>query len=301
MRIVVGASMALAMKRLASTAPPSARRTAVARPLRTTTSLTSAPVMTEPPHTSITRASASVKLAEPPTGSVNSMTLAKMSGKTIPAPGTLSVVMTCMYEVNSVRMRSSSKCLRTTLNSDGEHLLLAAAERGTGMIDALGELRKFLEHLVEVPALIRSALFRRSLQAGEHAGRQQQVLAHAERAENPPALRHDRNAILRNRVGRLSAQRAPAIDDIAGAWRRKPGNRTDQCRLAHAVAAEDGRDAPLAQGEADALQDVAVPIVGVNLGNREQGFRHGRNTRRGPRDWPARPRAYLLPSPARGS
>src|SRR5262245_28661979 len=55
MRIVVGASMALAMKRLASTAPPSARRTAVARPLRTTTSLTSAPVMTEPPLTSITR------------------------------------------------------------------------------------------------------------------------------------------------------------------------------------------------------------------------------------------------------
>src|SRR5262249_22612248 len=78
MRIVVGASMALAMKRLPSTTPPSARRTAVARPFRTTTSLTSAPVMTEPPHTSITRASASVKLAEPPTGSVNSMTLAKM-------------------------------------------------------------------------------------------------------------------------------------------------------------------------------------------------------------------------------
>src|SRR5262249_39754690 len=122
---------------------------------------------------------------------------------------------------------------------DGEHLLLAAAERATGMIDALGELRKFFEHLVEVPVLIRSALFRRSLQAGEHAGRQQQVLAHAERTENPPALRHDRNAILRNRVGRLSAQRAPAIDDIAGAWRRKPSNRTDQCRLAHAVAAED--------------------------------------------------------------
>jgi hypothetical protein len=52
--------------------------------------------MTEPPQASITRASAPVKLAEPPTGSVNSMTLAKMSGKTIPAPGTLSVVITCM-------------------------------------------------------------------------------------------------------------------------------------------------------------------------------------------------------------
>src|SRR5262249_6654606 len=85
MRIVVGASMALAMNRLPSTAPPSARRTAAARPLRTTISLTSAEVMTEPPHTSSTRASASGKLAEPPTGSVNSMTLAKMSGKTIPA------------------------------------------------------------------------------------------------------------------------------------------------------------------------------------------------------------------------
>src|SRR5262249_19211121 len=41
--MVVGASMALAMKRLPSTAPPSSRRTPVARPFRTTISLTSAP------------------------------------------------------------------------------------------------------------------------------------------------------------------------------------------------------------------------------------------------------------------
>src|SRR5262249_25693119 len=63
--MVVGASMALAMKRRPSTAPPSARRPPAARPLRTTISLTSAPLMTEPPHASITRASASVKLAAP--------------------------------------------------------------------------------------------------------------------------------------------------------------------------------------------------------------------------------------------
>ena len=31
-------------------------------------------------------------------------------------PLTFSVVMTCMYDVNKVRMRSSTKCLRTTLN-----------------------------------------------------------------------------------------------------------------------------------------------------------------------------------------
>ena len=94
--MVAGASIALAMKRPASTVPPSARRTPAARPLRTTISLTSALVMTEPPHAVITRVSASVKLAAPPTGSVNSVTLAKMSGNTMPAPGTLSVVMTCM-------------------------------------------------------------------------------------------------------------------------------------------------------------------------------------------------------------
>ena len=49
-----------------------------------------------PPHATITRRSASVKLADPPTGRVNSITLAKISGNTMPAPGTLSVVMTCM-------------------------------------------------------------------------------------------------------------------------------------------------------------------------------------------------------------
>ena len=52
--------------------------------------------MTAPPHASISRRSASVKLADPPTGKVNSITLAKISGNTMPAPGTLSVVMTCM-------------------------------------------------------------------------------------------------------------------------------------------------------------------------------------------------------------
>ena len=41
--------------------------------------------------------------------------------------------------------------------ADRQHLLLAAAERAARMVDPLGELRKLLQHLVEVPALCRSA------------------------------------------------------------------------------------------------------------------------------------------------
>ena len=77
--------------------------------------------------------------------------------------------------------------------SDRQHLLLAAAERTARMVDALAELREFLDDLVEIPALA-GPLPRPLLGAREHARRQQQVLAHAERAENAPSLRDDRNA-----------------------------------------------------------------------------------------------------------
>ena len=75
---------------------PVASRTPLARPLATMISFTSESIITPPPAAVTMRASACGRLAAPPTGRVNSITLEKIAGNTIPAPGTLSVVMTCM-------------------------------------------------------------------------------------------------------------------------------------------------------------------------------------------------------------
>ena len=100
---------------------------------------------------------------------------------------------------------------------------------------------------------------------GKRAGRQQQVLAHGQRAEDAPALRHDRDAVLRDRVGRPAAQRAALEEDLARARRREARHRPDQRGLAHAVAAEDRGDRALAaELEVEALQHVAVAVVGVD-------------------------------------
>ena len=75
---------------------PSASLTPVARPPLVLISFTSAPVITSPPPASTTRASASGSDTAPPTGSVKLAMLAKIAGKTMPAPGTFSVVITCI-------------------------------------------------------------------------------------------------------------------------------------------------------------------------------------------------------------
>src|SRR5262245_3549303 len=130
--------------------------------------------------------------------------------------------------------------------ADSQHLLLATAEQAAWMIDSLGELGEFLQNLVEVPALSRLPAVRCSRTSRQRARGHQQVLAHGQRAEDSPALRHDGNAGLRNGVGRPAAQRSFPIEDVTVPRGGKPGHRPDQRRLAHAVATEDRGNLPLA-------------------------------------------------------
>src|SRR3989338_7836251 len=121
----------------------------------------------------------------------------------------------------------------------------------------------------------------------EPTGGQQEVLAHAERAEDAPALRDDGESLLGDGVGWAAALRAALEDDVAAPGRREPGHRTDERGLAHAVAAENRDDGPLVDVEAHALQHVGVAVVGVDLAHREERLRHGRSRRRAPRGWSA--------------
>ena len=108
--------------------------------------------------------------------------------------------------------------------------------------------------------------------ARQHARRQQQVLAHAERAEDAPALRHDRDAGLGDGVGRLAAQRAAAktISPRAAASARPPSGSASSCPCR---CGRGWRRSALAQRQADALQHVAVAVVGVDVGDRRAAGR----------------------------
>ncbi len=104
LRLATGAAM-VALTCLA--APAHAEETPATPPAEST----SARATDAPPA-----ASPAPGATEPPTGRPRLAILEKIPGKTMPAPGTFSVVITCIKEVNKVRMRSSTKCLRTTLN-----------------------------------------------------------------------------------------------------------------------------------------------------------------------------------------
>src|SRR4029077_11222430 len=91
--------------------------------------------------------------------------------------------------------------------ADGEHLLLAAGERSRELGVALGKAREKLEHAGERPGAAVAARLRRH----------HEVLAHGERAEHAPALRHQARALARDHVGgeagdrlAVEAGRAPA-------------------------------------------------------------------------------------------
>ena len=148
-------------------------------------------------------------------------------------------------------------------------------ERAARIVEPLGELRKF-------PSTLRASSACGPATAGDdprrkRAGRQRKILAHRERFEDAPALRNDRDAGLRDRVGRLARERAAVEDHVAAARRRQPGDRADQRGLAHAVAAEDARRSRRAQLEAQPVQHVAVAVVGVDVAHGEQRVRRGQN------------------------
>src|SRR5262249_44193514 len=93
---------------------------------------------------------------------------------------------------------------------------------------------------------------------------QQEVLAYGERREDPASLRHEGDASPRDAVRRPALNRLPLDPDPALAGRSEPHHAANQRGLAGAVAPEEGDDLTRADAERHAVQDVAVPVVGVD-------------------------------------
>ena len=135
--------------------------------------------------------------------------------------------------------------------------------------------------------------------AGARLRRHHQVLAHGERAEHAAALRHQADALAGDGLGREPRDRLAEQRDRAAARPQKPHDGRHAGGLAGAVAAEQAEQAAGLQREADAVQHMAVAVIGVDVADAQ------RLTRQGTPPWCAdrRPprRACLRRSPRRSA
>src|SRR6185437_8587017 len=121
-----------------------------------------------------------------------------------------------------------------------------------------GEIGKQREHVIELPA-------------PEHAGpleAELQILPHREAGENLAVLRHVADAGARHEVGPQPRDVTAAI--AHGALRRHEAHdRLAGGRAADAVAPQQADDLALVHREIDAVQDVALAVIGVQVADFE--------------------------------
>src|SRR5438445_4355052 len=157
--------------------------------------------------------------------------------------------------------------------SDGEHLLLAAAQRSGALLQPLAEAREIFEHARRLLAC--------RTEMPSRVAAEQQILAHGQIREYPSSFGHLDDPRPHHPVW------APSIDtlaievDRAARGPEETGNHPQCRRLARAVRPEQRDDAPLSDLETDAVQGADAPVVGLDLVHREQ--RTSRTRHRRPR------------------
>src|SRR5216684_1525434 len=139
---------------------------------------------------------------------------------------------------------------------DRQHLLLAAGELGTAIVLALGQPRECVVDALDGPC------------AAPHSRGHAQVFVDGERAPQAPPLRHVTNA-KPGHLRRLQRQQVfAAQQDGATGGSYQPHDRLAKRRLAHAIAADDGKYASV-ERQVDALQRVRSTVVNVETPNLE--------------------------------
>src|SRR5208282_6505162 len=148
---------------------------------------------------------------------------------------------------------------------DGEHLLLAARERAAGLVAPLGEPREVVVDLLQELLLPRAG-DAVAIEAGT------EILQHGQQAENPPVLGHVADPEPRQAVGRqmccgpaLEAHAPPARTD-------EPHDGLERRALADAVAPEEPDYLPFPHLEGDAVQNVALAVIGVDVLDLDEGL-----------------------------
>ncbi len=92
-----------------------------------------------------------------------------------------------------------------------------------------------------------------------------QVLTHRQVRKDAPPLRHQTDAGARDAVPRDARNVARVEDAAARARRRKTDDAADRRRLARAVATQQANPLSRLDAQRDALQDITVAVVRVNV------------------------------------
>src|SRR5262249_50171362 len=131
-------------------------------------------------------------------------------------------------------------------------------QHAAGVVGALTQGRKHFEHVVYRPAAGAAHVF--------YA--QQEILADGQGGEDVAVLGHVAETLARDDIGRQPADLLVAEAYGAGG-RHVAQDGLDGRRAAHAVAAEETDDLALAHRQRHALQDVALAVERVEIGDGE--------------------------------
>ena len=152
----------------------------------------------------------------------------------------------------------------------GQHLLLAAGEIVGSRAHTRPQRREHLQDLRLAPHHAAAAGVGGACQPAEV-----QVLRHRHAGEQPAALRHVADAATRHVGRREAGDVLPLEDDAAGGGGNEAGDGLEQGGFAGTVAAEQGDDLALAHVERGVVEDVALAVEGVDLGDVQEGPRLG--------------------------
>src|SRR5438046_714955 len=121
-----------------------------------------------------------------------------------------------------------------------------------------GEYRKELEHPCLVPT------------PRDRPCRDRDVLADTQVTEDAAALRHERDTRASDLVRRRPGEVGPADGDAPASWPHEARDGGDRRRLPRAVPADERNGFARGNLEIDALQDVALAVVGMEPVERDR-------------------------------
>src|SRR5579884_921747 len=151
----------------------------------------------------------------------------------------------------------------------GQHLLLAAAERARKLVPALPQHREQLVGGVQAHLLIAP---------GPQEGAGADVLLHGHGGEDGLGVGHEAQPAPGPGMDRQAPEFAARESDVALGSRPQAHDRLQGRGLAHAVVADEADPLATPDLEGDALDDVAAPVVGVEVAQLEHQSPLRRNT-----------------------
>src|SRR5690606_21098704 len=142
--------------------------------------------------------------------------------------------------------------------SNRQHLLLAARKCAAILVGQFRQHGVFIKNALRRPGVLGA----RPLVKAHF-----QVFAHGQPGKDAPVLRHQANALSGYPVSRPTGYISTVENDFTAAWRIQTNDAAQSRALAGTVAAQQADRLPLFQTQRDALQRMALTVIGVYVTN----------------------------------